>query len=360
MIFLPDLIKWLAVLEVPINGVVPSGVLLSANNLSDVQSISTSRTNLGLPFNFSTYSYLSPTNITSIVSRILLAPAFSTSIINLPDMTADAWTLDRPFSIINTAGNQAPIYYHDGSTLFTTLESYEVIDVICISKGTSNGTFTITNRYFQTTGSITRDINTQLGTTYTLTLEDFVNSIVIFNSASSVIVTVPQSSTAVIPAGRSVPIINLGAGTVTLLKEGSDILNGNTTLITNAAATIVKDISGNPNTYSIIGGTSTITDKITLFIPTVALTTYNACFNIPFAGILTNIGGITSSGTCTINAAIGGVNVIGTSVSVNSSGSNQAIIGNNAFVAGNNIQVIVTANSSGANLSVTLTYTRQI
>lgn len=195
-------------------------------------------------------------------------------------------------------------------------------------------------------------------TTYQLSAVDFDNNIVTMSAVTAMTLTIPQASTTTIPAGSSVTIVNLGSANITIAKQGTDVLNGNTVIAPNGSATIVNVASGAPNTFEVIGGTSTLTYSFTIpVIATVANQTYYFNCAAPFAGTLTSISGITRSGTCTVNAAIGGVNVTGTALSATNTVSTQSITAANTFVAGNSIQAVVISNSTALDLSLELTYT---
>ena len=202
-------------------------------------------------------------------------------------------------------------------------------------------------------------VNPQTGT-YILAATDFASGVVTVNDASAATITIPDTSTATVALGGVCTVANIGTGVVTLAKQSTDTLIGNITLNTNDVATIVKIVAGTPNTYIVIGGTSVITYEWNLFIPSVANTTYYFSAQPSFAGTLTNIAGLTASGSCTVTVNINGTPVTGTALSATSTLSSQSITGTNTFLAGSSypIEAVVTSNSAGTNLALTLTYTR--
>jgi len=90
---------------------------------------------------------------------------------------------------------------------------------------------------------VTRTINTQVGTSYTLQLTDAGN-IIDFNSASAVTVTVPTNASIAFPVGAQIDLMQAGAGKVTLSPAGGvniQSVAGNKSLASQyAAATLVK------------------------------------------------------------------------------------------------------------------------
>lgn len=94
-----------------------------------------------------------------------------------------------------------------------------------------------------TKSNITRTINAQSGTTYTLALTDAGN-ICEFTNASAVTVTVPPNSSVAFPIGTQVDVMAGGAGKVTFAQGlGVTIksVNSNKALSAQeAAATLVK------------------------------------------------------------------------------------------------------------------------
>lgn len=67
-------------------------------------------------------------------------------------------------------------------------------------------------------------INAQTGTTYTLALTD-VAKIVTLDNASAITLTVPAESSVAWPAGTTIVLVALGAGTVTVTAGGGVTIN---------------------------------------------------------------------------------------------------------------------------------------
>jgi len=91
--------------------------------------------------------------------------------------------------------------------------------------------------------AITRTINSQVGTTYTLALSDAGN-IIDFNNASPVTVTIPLNATVAFPSGTQIDVMQAGAGKVTFSAAGGVTIQsagGNKSLGGQyAAASLVK------------------------------------------------------------------------------------------------------------------------
>jgi hypothetical protein len=68
-------------------------------------------------------------------------------------------------------------------------------------------------------------INAQTGTTYTLVLTDVGKAITMTNGSASTL-TIPLNATAAIPVGTSIPVIQLGAGQVTVVIVATGTVNG--------------------------------------------------------------------------------------------------------------------------------------
>lgn len=121
-----------------------------------------------------------------------------------------------------------------GSGGFTLQDSSSNV-IATIGSGGANLSFNqLINGYLavNSSGAVTTNIapNAQTGTTYTLAATDNCKTIT-FNNASAITVTLPQQSTLTTSAGFWCRIRNLGAGTITFVKEGSETLDGNTTLV---------------------------------------------------------------------------------------------------------------------------------
>jgi hypothetical protein len=73
--------------------------------------------------------------------------------------------------------------------------------------------------------STTTDINAQVGTTYTLALDD-AGHLVTLTNASPITLTVPTNAAVAFPTGTTIAISQLGAGTVTIEGDTGVTING--------------------------------------------------------------------------------------------------------------------------------------
>lgn len=108
-------------------------------------------------------------------------------------------------------------------------------------------------------------VNAQTGTTYTILASDC-GKVVTFNNAAAITVTLPQQSTTTTSAGFIFRFQNIGAGTVTFVKEGSETLTGNSTALTGAGGTIIRNSTTN---WQVMGGSSIVN----MFGPTTLIAT---------------------------------------------------------------------------------------
>lgn len=97
-------------------------------------------------------------------------------------------------------------------------------------------------------------VNAQTGTTYTLAANDC-GKIITFSNASAITVTLPQQSTTTTSAGYNCRLRNIGSGTVTVVKEGSETLSGNSRMVTNAEMLIERETTTSWQTF---GGTAIV------------------------------------------------------------------------------------------------------
>lgn len=177
---------------------------------------------------------------------------------------------------------------------------------------------------------------------------------IIVNSASAVTITLPQQSTEATNAGTFLQIVNIGVGDVTLAKQGSETLTGNTLLATNAVARVSRDTTTN---WSVSGGTSVLTSSVPFTVDIVGNNTYSMA-KMPFTGTIINLHSISRSGTCTATFSINAVTITATANSVSTTSQTQSPTANNIFIAGDYLNVAVTSNSSclGMNLNIDFMY----
>ena len=148
--------------------------------------------------------------------------------------------------------------------------SWVIQDVTGASSSTDNAIVrfdSTTGKVLQNSGVIISDNNEITGnyillqgkaTAYTLTASDC-GSTIVCNSGSAFNITLPQTSTESINAGFWVEIINRGAGTITVVAEGSDAIESlasNVNIAQYAQAIVRKVVAGSPNTYFLFGDLS--------------------------------------------------------------------------------------------------------
>ena len=207
-------------------------------------------------------------------------------------------------------------------------------------------------------------LDNQTGTTYTFTLLDFDNNPVVANNAAASTYTIPQASAVAIPVGYETELTNKGAGAVTLVKQGSDVIMGNTLVNQNAQVRIRKIAeSAGVSTFVIFGGTAVVPEVINgSTVGTIVNQAYDIAVRMPFGG---TIMGITTKSTTTAVAgtytvAISGTNVTGlTTVANGASGvrTNTAATSANTFVTGDYITITL-AGATITDLFWSLEYTR--
>jgi len=183
-------------------------------------------------------------------------------------------------------------------------------------------------------------------------------AIIYANPSSAIDITLPETSTETLPVGFATNIINIGTDDITLVTEGTDTFNGNDTIKPGQASVITKRIAGSPNTFRGIGGNSTTTENISIFVETVANKDYRFHINIGFAGTITRVTTISISGTCTATTKINTTALGGTANSVSSSENEQIHSTSNEFVVGDDILTTISANSSCLDMMITIEYTR--
>ncbi len=202
-------------------------------------------------------------------------------------------------------------------------------------------------------------VNAQTGTTYTLLATDN-GKLVTFSNAAAITVTLPQQSTATTAAGFVFWYINLGAGTVTFVKEGAETLTGNSTAASGASGRIDRNTTTNWNNS---GGTAVINEQITgNAVGTVVNQAYEISVYMPFPGTILGIAtkSTTTAVAGTYTVAISGVSVTGlTTVANGASGirTYTAASAANTFVRGDYITITL-AGATITDLFWMLEYTR--
>lgn len=106
--------------------------------------------------------------------------------------------------------------------------------------------------------------------------------------------------------------------------------------------------------------TSSITEAACFFIETPDNQDYRLVLDVPFAGTITKVTTRSASGTCTATVKINTTALGGTANSVSSSEQGQAHSTSNTFSAGDDIVLTVSSNSSCADMSLTIKFTRAL
>ena len=207
-------------------------------------------------------------------------------------------------------------------------------------------------------------LNDETGTTYTFTLLDFDNNPVVASNAAASTYTIPQASAVAIPVGYETELTNKGAGAITLVKQGSDVLIGNTLVNQNTQVRIRKIAeSAGVSTFVIFGGTAIVTEVINgNAVGAIVNQAYDISVRMSYGGTIT---GITTKSTTTAVAgtytvAISGTSVTGlTTVANGASGvrTNTAATAANTFVTGDYITITL-AGATITDLFWSLEYTR--
>lgn len=202
-------------------------------------------------------------------------------------------------------------------------------------------------------------VNNQTGTTYTLAITDLGNDVTLSN-ASAITLTLPQTSNVAFPIGSKIKIINLGAGTVTMVKEGSETLLGNTTLATNGTA-FVEKISA--TSWQVFAGTSVIVEQSTVCI-TGTLTNdrvydvFLAPDNVTILGLSLRNTSVSTAGTYT--AKIDGTNVTGlVTIANTTTRTTTSATGANTMAYQQVLSYTPTGMTSVVDAFITVFYTRQ-
>jgi hypothetical protein len=263
----------------------------------------------------------------------------------------------------------------------TTVGSINGKAISLANSFTTSGNFAVTQTYtgatnvtFPTTGTlatlagsetftnktITQGVNAQTGATYTFVATDFTGRVTA-NNASAQTYTLPQQSTLTTAAGVGVWLENIGTGTVTLVKEGTETLLGNSTLAPGATAYILRDTT---TTWSVFGGTAaTIFSFEKTFAAVAAGDTRYFTVAAPCAGTLIDCSQVAASlGTAgTYTVQIDGVSVTGlTTVTNTTTKTTTAASAANTFSYGSTITVTFNSTVAGVNWEATLRYTRNL
>lgn len=285
-------------------------------------------------------------NSFSQIASMVLDPSgtISTSQLATNSFSLGAWDVDGAAysAFINfIAGNTPSMSITNPSGASATMDGVVV------------GSTTPANAQFLT------PINNQTGTTYTLSATDEAKMVTLSN-ASAVTLTLPQQSTLTTSVGYWAWLENKGAGTATIVKEGSETLKGNTSLATNAVAWVYRDTT---TSWQVFGGTATVNmPGWNTLIQTVSNVTYTL---VGYAGNAGTILGVyqkcrafTTAGT--FNIQINGVNVTSlTSVVPSTAGSYTAATGANTFARGDQITIVFSGTNAVLDQNISIDFTQQ-
>jgi len=199
--------------------------------------------------------------------------------------------------------------------------------------------------------------NVQTGTTYTITASDNGKTIA-FSNVADITVTVPENSTEALVAGFQALLRNDGSSTITLVKEGADVIDGETNIGPSDAMSVHLKLAGTPNTYFTLGGTPATLVQHTFFVNVVANQDYIAFLRMNFSGKIINVATRSIGGTCTLttklrDAADVVTTVTATANSVSQLRNSQAVTGLNTFVPGDDILLTASGNSGCTAMSIT-------
>jgi hypothetical protein len=144
-----------------------------------------------------------------------------------------------------------------------------------------------------TTSDVVAGIRTESASTYTLQAADN-GQFVVFTFAGDVTVTLPQSSTTVLPAGFTCYVICLNGipNTLTVAKQGSDALNGEARIAQGQWCQITKTVNGSPNTWVVNaskGGSFNIPSGTTYTISNPVYSSYVYAGTVPITITLSDL-----------------------------------------------------------------------
>jgi hypothetical protein len=106
--------------------------------------------------------------------------------------------------------------------------------------------------------------------------------------------------------------------------------------------------------------TPSFVDAASFLIPTIADGDYRLIINLPFGGSINETTTRSTAGTATATFKINTTALGGTANSVSSTQQSQTHSSSNTFVAGDDIVLTISSNSSCVNLSLTIKFTRTI
>lgn len=164
------------------------------------------------------------------------------------------------------------------------------------------------------------------------------------------------------PSGGTVLSVDISGGSTGLTASGGPITTSGT--ITLAGTLAVANggtgstSAANARTALSAAARSQTTEQISGFIASPTNKTYRIALKMAHGGTITETTTRSASGTCTATFAINTTPLGGTANSVSSTEQSQAHASANVFAAGDDIELVVSANSSCADMSFTIVYTR--
>lgn len=203
----------------------------------------------------------------------------------------------------NTSGLAADVAMSGDATIANT-GAVTVATIGGLTPVTTAATQTLTNK------TITQTVNAQTGTTYTFVAADFRGTVTASN-ASAQTYTLPQQSTLTTTAGVGVWLENIGSGTITLVKEGSETLTGNSILLPNTKAFIFRDTTTD---WFVFGGTATV-NLFGTHVDVGAITTSNTIVLVGYVGVASTLLGIYQKARALTTAGTFAIKKNGTSLS---------------------------------------------
>jgi hypothetical protein len=205
----------------------------------------------------------------------------------------------------------------------------------------------------------TTSVNAQTTINYTLTYADC-GKLLTFNNASATTLNLPQQSSVSTSVGYFVNVRNLGAGKVTVIKQGAETLDGNTVISQYATMKIERPTS---TKWGTSGGTAVMNMLgIPIFIQTVGNNTYYFSWYSGCSGTILGVSQIARSITTpgSFNIKINGTDVTGlTSIVPTTTGNYTTATAANTFVRGDKLTIVYTGTSSVLYHSVVLDYTQE-
>lgn len=250
--------------------------------------------------------------------------------------------------------------YNGTSLILPTLQNIKTaVNDTCFALSLGSGNWFLYNYQSASGNALPNAVNNQTGTTYSFALTDIGGTVTASNASASTY-TLPQTSNIAFPIGSRIKLINLGAGAVTLVKEGSETLIGNANLNQNATAEIEKTSA---TQWEVFGGTATVNMiGISTFIQVVANNTYNLNYFPGCAGTILGVAekarALTTAGTFKIQ--INGVDVTGlTAVAPTTGGAYTAATGANTFTRGQSITITYSGTTAVLDHDVVIDWTQQ-